>query len=212
MDPSQLAQLVQGTDAWKFARVGSVGASDAPKVVRKTKTGYSADRDTLMVAKMLERLTGQPVNIPQTFAMQQGMEREPIARMTYSIIKNRDVQEVGIVPHPTVKGSHASCDGYVGDKGLVEIKCPLPVAHMDTLDKGSIPSDHMTQMQWQMACTGRDWCDYVSFNPDFPLKLQMFVKRVPRDPERIRELEREIAKFVAELEAKLARLSGKAAG
>lgn len=204
--------MLQGTDEWKLARVGSVGASDAPKVVRKTKTGYSADRDTLMVAKMLERLTGQPVSPFTTLAMQRGIDLEPEARRTYQIVKGHDhVEEVGVVPHPRVKGSHASPDGLVGEHGLVEIKCPLPSAHMDTLDSEKIPNDHGIQMQWQMACTGRQWCDYVSFNPEFPLRMQLFVKRVPRDPAQIAELEREIGKFVAELEAKLDKLKHKAA-
>lgn len=199
--------MLQQTDEWRIARCGSVGASDAPKVVRKTKTGYSADRDTLMIAKMLERLTGQPVNVFATPAMQRGMDLEPEARRTYQIVKGHDnVEETGIVPHPRVKGSHASPDGLVGDHGLVEIKCPGAAAHMETLDNDRISHDHMVQMQWQMACTNRQWCDYVSFNPDFPLKMQLYVKRVPRDPAQIAELEREIAKFVNELEAKLDRI------
>jgi hypothetical protein len=108
--------------------------------------------------------------------------------------------------HPRVKGSHASVDGLVGDRGLVEIKCLEPKAHLAALEGDKVPNDHHVQMQWQMACTGRDWCDYVSFNPDFPLKLQLYVKRVPRDPAKIKELEREIGKFVEELEAKLDKL------
>ena len=64
-------------------------------------------------------------------------------------------------------------------------------------------------MQWQMACTGRKWCDYVSYNPDFPLRLQLYVKRVPRDPAKIAELEREIAQFIRELEAKLDKLKSR---
>ena len=199
--------LQQGSDEWRQARCGSVGASDAPRVVRRTKTGYSADRDSLMAAKRLERLTGVPVEIPKTFAMLQGTAREPEGRLLYSIVRNVEVEEVGLVPHPFVKGSHASPDGYVGGTGLIEIKCPLPAAHFDTLDNETISNDHMVQMQWQMACTGRVWCDYVSFNPDFPPAMQLWIKRVPQDAKLIGELEREIMTFVKELEAKVVRLS-----
>jgi hypothetical protein len=184
-----------------------VGASDAPKVVRRTRTGYSADRDSLMAAKVLERLTGVPVEIYKTAAMLQGTAREPDARLLYSIVKNVEVEEVGLVPHPSIKGSHASPDGFVGDQGLIEIKAPLPAAHLDTLLNQTISNDHVVQMQWQMACTGRVWCDYVSFNPDFPPAMRLWVKRVHRQqPTLIAELEGEITRFIRELEQKLDRL------
>jgi putative phage-type endonuclease len=199
--------LIQGSDEWKQARCGSVGASDAAKVVRRTKTGYSADRDSLMAAKVLERLTGVPVEIYKTPAMLRGTALEPDARLLYSILKNVEVEEVGLVPHPTVKGSHASPDGLVGEAGLVEIKCPLPAQHLDTLINQTIGNDHVVQMMWQLSCTGREWCDYVSFNPDFPPAMRLWVKRVHRQqPTLIAELEREIAQFIRELEAKLDRL------
>ena len=160
--------LQQGTDEWRQARCGSVGASDAPRVVRRTKTGYSADRDSLMAAKVLERLTGVPVEIPKSAAMLQGTAREPEARMLYEMVRGVEVEQVGLVPHPLIKGAHASPDGYVSGTGLIEIKCPLPAAHLDTLITETISNDHFVQVQFQLACTGRHWCDYVSFNPDFP--------------------------------------------
>jgi predicted phage-related endonuclease len=199
--------LQQGSEEWRQARCGSVGASDAPRVVRRTKTGYSADRDSLMAAKVVERLTGVPVEIFKTAAMLQGTAREPDARMLYSIIKGVEVEEVGLVPHPLIKGAHASPDGYVGLTGLVEIKSPMPAAHLDTLLGEQISNDHLVQMQWQMACTGRHWCDYVSFNPDFPTSMQMWVQRVPRDARFIGELEAEIKTFIRELDQKIDRLS-----
>ena len=199
--------MLQGTDEWRQARCGSVGASDAPRVVRRTKSGYSADRDSLMAAKVLERLTGVPVEIPKTFAMLQGTAREPEARLLYSMVRGVEVEEAGLVTHPFVKGSHASPDGYVSGTGLIEIKCPLPAAHLDTLLTETINNDHLVQMAWQMGCTGRHWCDFVSFNPDFPPAMQLWIKRVERNPGFIGELEREITQFVRELEQKVERLS-----
>jgi predicted phage-related endonuclease len=199
--------LQQGSDAWRQARCGSVGASDAAKVVRKIQSGgFSADRKSLMADKVLERLTGVPVEIPKTFAMQQGTAREPMGRLTYSIVRGVEVEEVGLVPHRRIKGSHASPDGFVGEQGLIEIKCPLPAQHLDTLLNQTISNDHIVQMMWQLACTGREWCDFVSFNSDFPTGMHFWVKRVPRDDALIRELEREIAAFIKEMEAKLDRL------
>jgi putative phage-type endonuclease len=199
--------MIQGTDEWRQARVGSVGASDAPKVVRRTKTGYSADRDSLMAAKVLERLTGVPVEVFKTQAMLQGTAREPEARLLYSIVKNVEVEEVGIVLHPSIKGAHASPDGLIETGGLVEIKAPMPAQHLDMLINGVISNDHFVQMMWQLSCTGREWCDFVSYSSDFPSKMQMVIKRVHRDETLIRDLEREIAMFIKEIDRKIAELS-----
>ena len=199
--------LQQGTDEWRQARCGSIGASDAPRVVRRIKNGYSADRENVMAEKVLERLTNVPFQLYKTAAMLQGTAREPDARMTYELVKGVEVEQIGLVPHPLIKGAHASPDGYVGNLGLVEIKCPEPAKHLDTLLNETISNDHTVQMMWQLSCTRRHWCDYVSFNPDFPAKMQMWVRRVPRDAKLISELEREIAQFIKEVDQKVERLS-----
>jgi hypothetical protein len=200
--------MLQGNDEWRQARCGSVGASDAPRVVRRTKTGYSADRESLMAEKVLERLTLTPVEIFKTQAMLQGTAREPEARLLYQMVRGVEVEEAGLVTHPTIKGSHASPDGFVtGISGLIEIKSPLPAAHLNTLLTETISEAHLVQMAWQMACTGRVWCDFVSFNPDFPPAMQLWIKRVNRDQKFIGELESEIAQFVREVEQKVDRLS-----
>ena len=200
--------MLQGSEEWHQARCGSVGSSDAPRVVRRVKSGgYSADRDSLMAEKVLERLTGVPFEKYKTAAMQQGTEREPEARMTYALIKGVEVEQIGLIPHPGIKGSHCSPDGLIGLDGIVELKCPQPPAHLDLLLTGQISSDYTTQMMWQLCCTGRAWADFVSFNPDFPGPMQLFVKRVRADARLIGEMEREIAIFIGELEAKVNKLS-----
>jgi putative phage-type endonuclease len=205
--------LQQGTDEWRQARCGSIGASDAPSVVRRTKTGYSADRESLMAVKVLERITNKPIDIYKTPAMIQGTEREPDARLLYQMVKGVEVEEVGLITHPRINGTHASPDGFVlvpggtAIAGLIEIKCPQPAKHLDTLISEQISNDHIVQMQWQMACTVHAWCDFVSFNPDFPPHMQMWIKRVHRDSARIAELEGEITQFIRELEAKVDKLT-----
>jgi len=199
--------MLQGSEEWRQARCGSVGASDAPRVVRRTKTGYSADRDNLMAEKVLERITNTPVEPYRSVAMLQGTAREPDARMTYALVKGVEIEEIALVPHPTIKGSHASPDGLVGLDGLVELKCPQPPAHLDLLLNGQISNDYLVQMAWQLCCTGRLWCDFVSYSSDFPGPMQLFVKRVPRDQTLIAELEREIAQFIKEVDRKVEHLS-----
>ena len=200
--------MLQGTDEWRQARCGSVGASDAPRVVRRVKSGgYSADRESLLWEKVTERLTGVPFEIPKSKAMVQGTEREPDARLLYQIVRNVEVEQVGLVPHPFVQGAHASPDGYVGARGLVELKCPEPKAHGEMLISEVISADYLTQMAWQMCCTGRNWCDFVSYNPSFPSPMQLWIRRVERNPGFIGELEREIATFIKEIDRKVTELS-----
>ena len=100
----------------------------------------------------------------------------------------------------------ASPDGLVNDDGLLEIKCPNTATHIETLLSQTVPSKYNTQMQFQMACTGRSWCDFVSFDNRLPAELQLFVKRVPRDNMYIRLMEEEIVKFLNELDIKIAQL------
>jgi hypothetical protein len=206
--------MLQGSEEWRQARCGSVGASDAPRVVRRIKSGgYSADRESLMAEKLLERLTNAPFEKFKSAAMLRGIVREPEGRLLYSMVRGVEVEQVGLVEHPFIKGSHASPDGYVLQPGgtalagLIEIKCPEPAAHLDTLLTETISNDYTVQMQWQMACTGYPWCDHVSFNPDFPPHMQLWIKRVHRDQTLIAELEREIATFIKELETKALKLS-----
>lgn len=199
--------LEQGTDEWLQARVGKVTASRVADVVAKTKTGYGAGRSNYMAELIAERLTGKPAEKFSNAAMQWGTETEPQARMAYELVHDADVIQVGLVPHPTIAESAASPDGYVGDDGLIEIKCPNTATHIDTLLGGSVPSKYDAQMQWQLACTGRQWCDFVSYDPRLPANLSLFVYRVMRDDKRIAELETEVKQFLAEIEQKIEALA-----
>lgn len=169
--------------------------------------GFSADRESLLATKVLERITNTPVEKYKTPAMLKGIEREPEARLTYSVIRGVEVEEVALVPHPFIKGTHCSPDGLIGNDGLVELKCPMAPAHLDLLLNGQISSDYTTQMMWQLCCTGRAWVDFVSYSSDFPPAMQIWIKRVHRDQTLIAGLEREIAEFVKQVDRKVAELS-----
>lgn len=201
------SELIQGEEAWRLARVGSVGASRVAELVAKTKAGYGASRANLMAELICERLTGLPTEKFTTAAMQFGTEMEPEARNAYAFYSGLEVREVGLIRHPKIEQSHASPDGTVGEEGLIEIKVPQPAAHLETLVSQEIPGKYVTQMLWQLACTGRAWCDYCSYNPSFPENMRLFVKRVPRDDARIKELEQEVAAFLFEMATKMATLN-----
>jgi hypothetical protein len=202
------AELIE-LEVLRQARAGSVGASDVPDLVRRTKTGLSATRANLMALKVLERLTGVAVETYQSKAMADGIERQPLATAAYAFMYDVTVERPaapGLVPHPLIEGSHASPDGLVGNVGLVEVKCPQLAAHLATLLSETVERDYFIQAQWQLCCTGRHWCDYVSWNPDFPPSMQLWVKRVERDPLMMDELEGEVRRFLRELDEKVAEL------
>ena len=187
----------QGTEEWFAARLGKVTASRAADVM--TKKG-SAARANLSAQLVLERLTNTKGESFSSAAMQWGVDQEPFARAAYEAHSGVWVDTVGFVQHPTIERAGASPDGLVGHDGLVEIKCPNTATMIDTLLTGKVPSNYATQMQMQMACTGRAWCDYAVFDSRMPVKAQLFVKRVQRDQKFIDDMEKEIIAFLAEVE------------
>lgn len=198
-------EIVQGSAEWLAIRCGKVTASRVADVIAKTKTGYGASRANYMAELIAERLTGEPAERFTNAAMAWGTEKEPEARALYDLL-NAKVTEVGFVPHPTISDSGASPDGLVGDDGLVEIKCPNTSTHIDTLLGQVVPAKYVTQMQWQMACTGRQWCDFVSYDPRLPDSMRLFVQRVERDQAAIDDMSGEIIAFLVDLDGKVSAL------
>lgn len=202
-----MSEIIQGTEEWRAIRLGKATASRIADIVAKGKSGPSASRANYAAQLVAERLTGTAQEGFQSDAMERGNEVEPDARAAYAFRKSVDVAEIGFVPHPTIVMSGASPDGMISDDGLVQFKCPNTATHIDTLRRGVIPGRYLTQMQWELACTGRAWCDYVSFDPRLPEAMTLAILPVPRDAERIAELEREIVSFLAEIDATVSELT-----
>jgi putative phage-type endonuclease len=198
--------MQQRSDSWFAARAGKATASRIADVVAKTRSGYSTSRANYAAQLVCERLTGVPADSFCSGAMQWGTDTEPMAREAYCQHMLCAVEEIGFVQHPTISMSGASPDGLIGDDGLIEIKCPNSATHIDTLLNGKVPEKYRTQMLWQMACTGRTWCDFASYDPRLPEAMQLFVQRIPRDDDAIAELEREVTAFLAEVDATVAQL------
>lgn len=201
-----MTSIIQGSPEWHACRLGKVTASRVADVVARTKSGYSASRANYAAQLIVERLTGQPTEGYTNTAMQWGTETEPDARITYEFYTGADVEQVSFIDHPRIVLTGASPDGLVGNDGLIEIKCPNTATHLETLTTQSVAGKYITQMQWQMAVTGRHWCDFASYDPRLPEHLRLFVKRVQRDDELIRELEAEVIAFLKEIDDKLAAL------
>lgn len=196
----------QRTAEWFAARVGKVTASRVHDVIARTKSGYSASRDNYLAQLVVERFTGQMTESYSNAAMQWGTDQEPFARAAYEIFTGENVQEVGYIEHPIISTAGASPDGFVGTDGLIEIKCPSTATMIETWLEETIPAKYISQMQWQMACTGRAWCDYVAFDPRMPEGLQLWVKRIQRDSEFIAMLEKEVETFTGIVDQKVQQL------
>lgn len=202
-----MSDFEQGSADWFAIRCGKVTASRVADVIAKTKTGPSALRTNYAAQLIAERLTGTVAESYSNAAMAWGNEQEPEARLAYEFRTDADVEQIAFVAHPTIAMSGASPDGMIGADGLLEIKCPNTGTHIETLRGQSIPGKYQTQMLWQMACTGRKWCDFVSFDPRMPEEMRLFVQRLDRDDTRIAELEAEVSAFLSEIDATVAELT-----
>lgn len=199
---ARIVECEQGSEEWKAARVGRVTASRVADIVAKGKSGPSASRANYLAEIVCELLTGESAeNTIDTPAMKWGRDQEEHARRLYGFMQGTPVTKVGLVLHPTIDGAAASPDGLVGDDGLVQFKCPQLAAHISLLRMGSIDGRYVKQMQWEMACAGRAWCDFVSFNPKMPPEMQLFRYRVRRDGGVIVELETAVHAFICEARA-----------
>lgn len=197
------ASADQGSSVWHQARLGCITASRIAEVVARTKSGYGAARQAYMRQLLAERLTGLVAEVYINAAMRWGTDMEPDAVAAYEEAAGVATELVSFLSHPAIAYAGASPDRLVGDEGLLEVKCPASATHIDTLLSGEVPERYVLQMQWQMACSGRAWCDFVSFDPRMPEDYAFFVMRVRRDEECIAWLEDETRRFIGEIEQRL---------
>jgi len=190
----------QGSVEWLYERVGHATCSDFSNLMEKRKDGKeSAARRTYRIELTGERLTGQPSERFVSSYMKWGTEKEPDARMAYETQTGALVVVPGFTKHPTIAWCGGSVDGLVDDDGIIEIKCPATKTHIETLLAGSMPEEHAAQTQGYLWITGRQWCDFISFDPRMPEGLKLYVQRVARDDEYISALSKEVDAFLDEV-------------
>ena len=208
-----MSDIIQGSPEWMAARLGRVTASKIADVMAKGRSGApSATRANYVAQLVAGRLSGRAADGFTNAAMQWGTETEPQARACYTMATGNAVAEVGFVPHPSIDMTGASPDGLIGDDGLIEIKCPNTATHIETLMGGAIADKYLKQMLFQMACTGRAWCDFVSFDPRMPDEMQLSIQRVHRDGAAIVEIETAVRELLAEVDHTCAVLRDKFGG
>lgn len=196
----------QGSVEWLQSRCGLVTASRISDVLAKIKSGEAATRANYRAQVVAERLSGVPAESFSNGAMQWGTEQEPFARAAYELVTGNMVDQVGLIRHQEIIFSGASPDGLIDDDGLVEIKCPNTATHIEYALAGIAPAKYQNQMLWQMECTGRDWCDFVSFDPRMPEEMRLLIVRFERDQKRIDDIKSEVIKFLSEVEDSISSL------
>lgn len=191
----------QRTVEWFNERLGRCTASRVADVVALGRGGVRISRARYAAELAAERATGRLQRITQrTAAIEWGIRNEAPALRAYETKQSVKVHRVCFVTHPTIQMAGASPDGLIGDDGLVEVKCPNSMTHYGTCIGEPIQRRHYLQMQWQLACSRRLWCDYVSFDPRMPAELRLYIRRVPRDDCLVEKLELEVEAFLREVD------------
>jgi putative phage-type endonuclease len=209
LPPGQRHVVPQDSKAWTAARVGHLTASRMKDVLAVSKRdGKPLEaRENYLDELVTERWVGFATDHYVTAAMQWGLDYEPKAKEAYGQVKNCDVDPAGFILHPSIEFFGASPDAFIGTEGLAEFKCPTTLKHMRWIMAGEIPAEHRPQMLAQLACTGRQWCDFVSFDPRAPAKQRVFIRRLIPLAEELDSIEEEARKFLAEVEFKFHKVS-----
>ena len=193
--------IAQGSLQWFEQRRGHLTASRMSDVLAKGKTGEAVTRQKYRMQIIAERITGLVAESFTSAAMEWGTEQEKFARIRYVADTGYFVDEAEFYTHPTIKWLGASPDGLLNDTGgLLEIKCPNTQTHLGYMLDKKAPAAYINQMQTQMWVTGRAWCDFVSYDPRVPERLQLFIVRLNRDDALIERMEVEVHKFLSEVE------------
>lgn len=192
----------QRSPEWFAKRAGAFTASRMGDLMARTKSGPSASRKNMITQLAIERLTGECVETFTNAAMQRGVDLEREALDAYAFETCAAVETIDFIQHDTLPRTGCSPDGLVGLDGMVEVKCPSAMAkHMEALSSGAHAVEYRWQLQHQLLVTGREWVDAVSYDPRYPVGLQLAIKRVFKDAEDQEALKAEIYKADEEINA-----------
>jgi predicted phage-related endonuclease len=196
-----LSDHAQGTPEWKADRAGKATGSRASCIVAKIKSGEAAARRDYRVQLVTERLTGAPAEdgfVSKEMAW--GTEQEPFARMAYEAATGELVREAGFAYLPDMPVG-CSVDGFIGEDGILECKCPKSATHVTYLLADRLPPEYEPQVLHNLWVTGAQFADFVSFDPRMPEHLQFFRFRVKRDEAAVKAYEAELLAFLSDVDA-----------
>jgi putative phage-type endonuclease len=189
---------------WFAAKIGTIGGSS---IAQATAKGKGKSRTTLLYRRVGEILSGEKYEGYFNDDMQRGIDLEPEARNLYSFITGIEVEQVALV---LTDNPHKLCspDGLVDPNGSIEVKCVIPSVHAETIDKNKVPPQYKKQIQWGLSICEREWCDFISYCPQI-VEKSIFIKRVERDEELIKELHNGADSFIEDMLKIVEKIRGK---
>ena len=196
--------ILQRSEDWHSERCGKVTASRVKDLNAKPTKGKALNALGLTI--LAERVTGVQEEIKPTAAMQWGTDQEPYAIAAYENKTGNFVLGNGVIDHPFIEMFAASPDGLVGEDGQIEVKCPNTTTHLNTLLTGVVPDEHLPQITCQLACTRRQWCDFVSYDPRLEPELQIIIIRIFAKDLDITGLESDVRKFNKSIDEAIGKL------
>lgn len=190
----------QRSPEWFAARLGRLTGSCAADMMAKIKSGEAAGRRNLRVKLALERITGKSLDSDfHSVDMQNGIDREAQALSIYEARSDEILEPVGFL---SCEGIMAGCslDSFVcGGQGIVEAKCCKPATHLSYLRSKTIPAEYYWQCLHNIWVSGVRWCDFISYQPDFPEKTQYLCVRLEATMQELVAYEGAAMQFLAEV-------------
>lgn len=204
--------IEQRSEEWHRQRAGKVTASRFADAISMKEVGRAPNktlaptdtRSAYMREIVAAILSGEPKAEINSFSLQWGRDAEPYARQAYEIETGFAVIDSEFIAHPVHDFVGCSPDGLVGADGGIEMKCPKdPGIHIRTLAEG-MPDEHIGQVQGCMFVTGRQWWDFVSYDPRQDEPYRLYIQRIERDELYIQRLESGLWKFWQDVQSYLA--------
>jgi hypothetical protein len=160
-----------------------------------------AGRKRYMAELVAERLTGKVCDHPVTPPMLRGRDQQPNACAAYEAQTGNIVGPELYFEHPSIQFAGATPDGTIDDDGLVEFKVPLTHNFVDWVLDGGIPEQHIAQLTWQCACTGRTWVDFCAYCPEIAGAGGLHIVRYQPTSDQIAEIEDKVRAFLDQVDA-----------
>ena len=202
-DPESQVITPYGTPEWIRERVGYLTASNMGRAMAFLKDGKteSAERRKLKIQILAERLADSAVDHYVSPDMQWGLDMEPAAKKEYVKLTGTHILDGGFVKHPKIEFFGATPDAFIHHDGLLEIKCPRTETHTGYLLERKVPDQYRPQILAQLACTGRKWADFMSYDPRIPNpKFQSLIVRFQPEKAEIEKVEAAAIQFLKEVE------------
>lgn len=194
---AKFCEAEQGSEQWLIDRIPYVTASNVADVMAK---GKGASRANYLSRKFCEVVTGSPTKTYKSAKMQDGNDREQIAREIYEQIKKCSIKQLPFA-YLEDEGLGGSIDGDIDEDGMLEIKNVMSSEQINLLTTGKVKDRYIKQMQTDMYVYEKKWCDFMSValgdeeSGELPDNLKVKIIRVPRDEDLILRIRKEVAFF-----------------